>query len=199
MADQNSPDDIMTPAEPTSRRHLFRVAGVAAGAVAGGGLLGVLRAGPAGAVHAPQGTGPFEIFNNPLRQYDSRLATSPMGQSAPGKLVGGAAGSSRTIAFPVSNPPLMTPTAVDEDIVALLVNVTVTETEGTGFLVIHPTGVARPNTSIINWWGPGQIHANQVVTAVAGPAFGVKSADVFVSPGASCHLILDVYGYYEAP
>ena len=76
---------------------------------------------------------------------------------------------------------------------------TVTDTDGSGYLVVHPTGVPRPNTSIINWWGPGQIHANMVTSAVAGTALGVKSVDVFVSANASCHLILDAYGYYEAP
>ncbi len=158
----------------------------------------MLRAGPAGAAHAPQGTGLFEIFNNPVRQYDSRLSASPMGQSAPGLLVGGSAGTTRTIVLPVTNPPLA-PGAVDEDIVAILMNMTVTDTDGSGYLVVHPTGVPRPNTSIINWWGPGQIHANMVTSAVAGTAFGVKSVDVFISANASCHLILDAYGYYEAP
>jgi len=158
----------------------------------------VLRAGPAGAAHAPQETGLFEIFNNPLRQYDSRLSVSPAGQSAPGLLVGGSAGTTRTILLPVTNPPLAAG-EVDADIVAILMNMTVTNTDGSGYLVIHPTGVPRPNTSIINWWGPGQIHANMVTSAVAGTALGVKSVDVFVSANASCHLILDAYGYYEAP
>ncbi len=78
-------------------------------------------------------------------------------------------------------------------------NMTVTDTDGSGYLVVYPTGEPRPNTSIINWWGPDQIHANMVTSAVGGTAFGVKSVDVFVSPNASCHLILDAYGYYEAP
>ena len=179
----NHSDDGLTP-EPTSRRNLFRAVGATAGAIAGGGLLSALRAGPAGAAHAPKETGLFEIFDNPVRQYDSRLPTSPMGQSAPGLLVGGAAGTTRTILLPVTNPPLATGEA-DEDIIAILMNITVTDTEGSGYLVIHPTGVARPNTSIINWWGPGQTHANMVTSAVAGTALGVKSIDVFVSPNAS--------------
>lgn len=194
MTDDSTQPDTTDLDGGTSRRHLFRAAGAAAGVLAGGGLLGVLRAGPAGAVHDPQATTGFEIFKNPLRQYDSRQATSP-GGSPTGLLVGGASGMSRTIVVPISNPPIPEG-ELDEDINAILVNITVTDTVGTGYLVIHPTGVARPATSIINWWGPGQIHANQAVTAVGGAAFGVKSVDVFVSAGASCHLLLDVYGYY---
>ncbi len=196
MADDTSPDESPAPDGSTSRRHLFRVAGTAAGALAGGGLLSVLRAGPAAAVHAPQETSTFEIFNNPLRQYDSRMPTSP-GGSPTGMLVGGADGTTRTIVVPVANPPIPEGES-DEDINAILVNMTVADTGGVGFLIVHPTGVARPGTSIINWWGPGQIHANQVVTAVAGAPFGPKSIDVYISPNSSCHLILDVYGYYDS-
>ncbi len=158
----------------------------------------MLRAGPAGALHTPQSTGLFSVFNNPVRQYDSRIEPPPPGQSAPGLLVGGAEGTTRTIALPVTNPPL-SPGAVDKDIVAMLMNITVSDTIGPGYLVIHPTGVPRPNTSIINWWGPGQVHANMVTSAVTGPAFGLKTIDVFISANASCHLIIDAYGYYEAP
>lgn len=193
MSDETNNDET-SPSEPTSRRNLFRAVGATAGVIAGGGLLSVLRAGPAGALHTPQTTGLFWIFNNPVRQYDSRLEPPP----APGLLVGGAEGTTRTVALPVTNPPL-DPGAQDRDIVALLMNITVSDTSGHGYLVIHPTGFPRPNTSIINWWGPGQVHANMVTSAVAGPAFGLKTVDVFISANSSCHLIIDAYGYYEAP
>jgi hypothetical protein len=47
-----------------------------------------------------------------------------------------------------------------------VINLTVTETEGAGFVAVFPANVGWPGTSSINWSAPDQNIANAVLTAV---------------------------------
>lgn len=170
----------------TTRRQVFRTAGVAAGAVAGGSLLSVLGASPAAADHDPAATGTFEIFGNPVRQYDSRKdpADNPS-QAATGRL---SPGETRTVDLPVTDQ--------DADIVAVLCNVTVVNTSTEGFLTLSPTGGSQSDTSAVNWFGDNQILANQLTFAVGGETGGVKSVDVYCGGRGGTDFIIDAFGYF---
>ena len=73
----------------------------------------------------------------------------------------------------------------------VLLNITVTETEGAGYFRLGAGFVDPPPTSNINWWGAGQTLANMAaveVTALGG----------FVVQGGGngrAHLIIDVMGF----
>jgi len=74
---------------------------------------------------------------------------------------------------------------------AVVLNVTVTETEGSGFFRLADAFQDPPATSNINWWGTGQTLANLAIvplTALGG----------FVVQGGGngrAHLIIDVVGH----
>jgi hypothetical protein len=76
---------------------------------------------------------------------------------------------------------------------AALVNLTITNTEGSGFLGLFPTGTAWPGTSSINWSGPNQIVANSATVAVSPEG----SIDIFCGGGGRTHVVVDLLGYYS--
>jgi hypothetical protein len=73
----------------------------------------------------------------------------------------------------------------------VLLNVTVTDTEGAGFFLICREHQTPPRTSSINWWGAGQTLANLAVVRVGG------EPGIHVQGGGSgrAHLIIDVLGF----
>lgn len=75
---------------------------------------------------------------------------------------------------------------------AVVLNVTVTETTGGGFLTVSPTGVARPTASNLNWSGGGTTIPNSVVVKVGT---GGK-VDLYQSGPGTAQVIVDVAGYY---
>jgi hypothetical protein len=137
-----------------------------------------LRSNPA--VAAPS-SGPLIALPTPLRIYDSRIDMVLLGGA---KL---AAGS--TITVTVSVP--------DEDrfLTAAFLNVTITDTEGAGYLRVSGTDSSGekpvPVTSNVNWSQAGQTLANLVLTSV-GSEFGV---DIFAGGGGRTHVVVDVQGY----
>jgi len=73
----------------------------------------------------------------------------------------------------------------------VLLNVTVTQTEGAGFFLICKEHQSPARTSSINWWGTGQTLANLAVVNVAGePGIHVQGGG-----GGRAHLIIDVLGF----
>lgn len=69
-----------------------------------------------------------------------------------------------------------------------LLNVTVTDTEGSGFFRLAGAYADPPTTSSINWWGPGQTLANLA-------AVELTAAGGFVIQGGGngrAHLLIDV-------
>lgn len=82
---------------------------------------------------------------------------------------------------------------VPADAIAVVVNLTITETRGPGFWTAFPTGGQQPNSSSVNADDANQTRANQAIVPVglSGAAFGI---DVFASYGG--HLVVDVAGYF---
>lgn len=82
--------------------------------------------------------------------------------------------------------------------VAVTYNVTVTETEGAGFVQIDGWAFATGGTSTVNWSGPGETVANSGVARLTS-AFGEPAqVGIYVggASGAQTHVVLDITGYY---
>ena len=77
--------------------------------------------------------------------------------------------------------------------IAVVVNLTVTESIGPGYWTAHAAGSPRPNSSNLNTDLGAQTRANQAIVPVGsdGSLFGIE---IFASTGG--HLIVDVAGYF---
>ena len=74
-------------------------------------------------------------------------------------------------------------------VAAVILNATVTETAGAGFLTIFPAGTARPWASDLNY-APGETRPNLVVVKVgAGGRVGLFTAQ-------ATHVVFDVAGWF---
>ncbi len=126
-------------------------------------------------------SGPLITLLTPVRLYDSRSDAVPLGGA---KLATGG-----SVIVTVSVP--------DEDrfLLAVFVNVTITQTEGAGFLIVTGADSSGerpfPEASNINWAQSGQTIANVALTSV-GSEFGVE---IFARGDGKTHLIVDVQGY----
>ena len=76
---------------------------------------------------------------------------------------------------------------------AVVVNLTITETNGPGFWTAYPMGSALPNSSSLNADAVGQTRANQAIVPL-GSSGGLFGIEVFASYGG--HLIVDIAGYF---
>lgn len=121
----------------------------------------------------------------PFRAYDSRWA------STPGPL---SANQSRVI--PVKDAyslagVLTTPNVVPDGARAVTYNLTITGTQGGGFLALTPASDAAFGASAINWSATGQDLAN-------GGTIRTSAREIKVWAGStgSTHFIIDVTGYY---
>ncbi len=77
--------------------------------------------------------------------------------------------------------------------VGVLLNTTVTQTDGSGFLTVWGCGAQRPTVSNLNYAGAGDEVANLVAVRI-----GV-GGKVCLSPGVSgAHLVADISGYFAA-
>ncbi len=125
------------------------------------------------------------VLIDPVRVWDSRDADPyklQPGVSSPGKLASGnAIGFSLQGVVPTYN-------------YGALVNVTIAETESSGYLTVYGPGEhgEAPPTSNINWYAANQIVANLVATKLGG------EATLAIRAGGSgrTHVIVDVLGYF---
>lgn len=81
---------------------------------------------------------------------------------------------------------------------AVTYNVTVTETEGAGFVQIDTSPGDQGATSTVNWTGPDQTIANSGVVLL-GEAFddtGFITVYVDGVDGAAAHVVIDITGYF---
>lgn len=78
---------------------------------------------------------------------------------------------------------------------ALNLNFAVVSSSPQGFLTAFPAGAPRPNTSVLNWFGTGQILSN---TATVTTAHFVGN-DFSIYASAPTDVIVDVMGYFIAP
>jgi hypothetical protein len=73
---------------------------------------------------------------------------------------------------------------------AAVFNLTVTETEGAGYVAVFPAGIQWPGNSTINWSAANQNLANGVISAIDG------TGKVIIRGGTNkTHVVIDVQGY----
>jgi hypothetical protein len=142
-----------------------------------------LAGAPAHVAAAPSVTGPLVVLRSPERLFDSR--------TTPPSLGGGKLATGNSVAVTV-----VTDLPANQIITAAFLNCTITDTEGSGFLVIRPSDlsgeVPLPPTSNINWSTSGQILANLALTAIGGEnAVEVHAAGL----GGRTHFVVDLQGY----
>jgi hypothetical protein len=128
-------------------------------------------------------TGPVVVLFEPIRVFDSRTALPGLGggKISSGNSNGVSVGLLLQLGF--DNPA------------AVFVNVTITETEGAGSLLIRASDLSGerplPQTSNINWSTNGQTLANLVLSVVGGE----NTLEVHAGGNGRTHYILDVQGY----
>ena len=164
------------------RSLLVRGGAVAAGAV-GVTVAGVATAAPALAVAVGLGYTPI----TPYRSYDSRRP------GAGGKI---AIGTGRNLQVITDVKGAATEVPVTAK--AVTFNLTITQTEETGYLGVVPFGTTDLSVSTINWVVSGLDLANGGTTKIAGSGDNVGSILVYCAgtPGALTHFIIDVTGYF---
>ncbi len=128
----------------------------------------------------PTSAGSFHLLPTQQRIYDSRAGNAPAtGPKTP--LTG--AGSPRIIDASGFVPLGST---------AVMVNLTVVNTSGGGFVALHSSDAPWPGTSSVNWTAAGTVIANGTVVKLSTSLrFAATCA-----AGASTDLIIDVIGYY---
>jgi hypothetical protein len=161
-----------------SRRKVIAAAGGAA-------ALAPLAAGTARATPPVGVSGTLVTLLTPIRLYDSRVDPIPLNGA---KLASGESIGIIVHAFPNTDV-----------IAAAFLNLTVTETEGAGFLratASDATGERPPApTSNVNWYGDGQTLANLALTQV-----GFESTVELHAGGTGrTHVVVDLFGYVPAP
>ncbi len=155
---------------------------------AGIGSLGAVALAPAAASRAAVAPAPIGgqlvTLLSPIRVFDSRNDAVPLGRR---KLRSG-----ESVAVTVSSAFADTPSGFA---LSVFVNCTVTQTEGSGYLVIRGSDlsgeVPLPKTSNINWSAPNQTLANLVLSTVGGES----ALEVHCDGGGATHVIVDVLGY----
>jgi len=149
--------------------------------VAAGGAAAFAPLSFANVARAAPITGSLVTLLTPIRIYDSRIDAVPLGRA---KLATG-------------NTVIVTVTVPDEDrhLTAAFLNVTITQTEGAGFLRVYGSDSSGeqpvPTTSNINWSQSGQTLANLALTTV-GSESGV---DIAALGNGRTHVVVDVQGY----
>jgi hypothetical protein len=127
--------------------------------------------------------GVFEPLAAPRRIADTRPGSETFdgqGQGT-GKVLGGG----------VLEVPVAGRVGVPTDVTAAVLNVTVVEPDGAGFVTVYPCEALRPLASNLNY-GPGDVTANSVVAKVDG------AGKVCVYTLAPAHLIVDIAGTLDA-
>lgn len=161
-------------------------------ATTGGELWLCVAAGTPGVwrrLSGPSSAGDF-VPITPTRVFDSRLALpGPAAKIVPGapRLVSVKDGRSITTGA-VTSPDLVPPGTL-----AIAANITVTGTEGGGWLCASPGDAVAVTASSLNWNGPNQSVANGLALKLDSQ----RRLKIFVSTSAT-HVIVDVNGYYRA-
>lgn len=129
---------------------------------------------------APASTAGLFVPTPPTRVMDTR-------NSNPNSFT---ADSARTLISTGDSPVPAAP-----QVHAVLANVTLTQTAGTGFVTVWPGSTPRPNVSTINATNAGETVANAALMPL-GPTDGQGIATISGYTQTATHLIIDVYGYY---
>jgi hypothetical protein len=120
------------------------------------------------------------MIPSPVRAYDSRLGDGP--------LAVGQARAFNLVPFGIPNP-----------VEAVLINLTVVNTSGRGYLAVAPglPLVYTPGSySNINWSGPGLVLANNATSTVGSIDPEAMEIVVYCEGAGSTDFIIDLQGYY---
>ena len=133
-------------------------------------------------VSAAATSGQLKTLISPVRVFDSR---------EPGSVLGGAK-------LDVGDIIAVTVAGAYEDgdlASAVFANVTITETEGAGYLAVRGEDLSGmrppPSTSNVNWSTSGQTLANLALTTVGGE----HAIEVHCLGAGRTHVIVDIQGY----
>lgn len=89
---------------------------------------------------------------------------------------------------------------IPDEATAVTFNITVTQTEGWGYVQMAPSGTVFNETSTVNWTGDGQTIANSGSTLLSegGLVAELENNLIFHVDGTSggAHVIIDITGYY---
>ena len=124
----------------------------------------------------------------PGRVYDSRKSSYP--QNGPLSST-----QNRTLSVANSydaNGVLLTTNFVPAGATAVMANITIVETVGSGFLTVNPGGVTTTNSSTINWSANGQILANGLSLTLNAS----RQVTVVNGSAGSTQFIIDITGYW---
>ncbi len=124
--------------------------------------------------------GPLVTLRTAIRVYDSRTSSILGGRKlGPGDSLDVAVSSALE----------------DNFALAVFLNCSITETEGSGFLVLRPTDLSGeapfPATSNINWWASGLTLGNASLVAVGSE----NSIEIHCRGAGRTHVIIDIQGY----
>jgi hypothetical protein len=78
---------------------------------------------------------------------------------------------------------------IPADATAVVLNVTVTEPTGAGYVTVYPCGTDTPGTSNLNYT-PGQTIANTVIAKIG------TDGKICIYTSTTTHLVIDLNGYY---
>jgi hypothetical protein len=155
-----------------SRRRLLAAGGIAAVTTP------LVTASPAAAATT---AGTLKTLLQPMRVFDSRR---------PDNFFGRKLSSGDVVAVTVSGAY-----EGDDLASAVFVNVTITDTEGAGYLSVVGDDLSgnasQPSTSNINWSTSGQTLANLTLSTVGGE----HAIAVWCAGFGSAHVVVDVFGY----
>jgi alpha-tubulin suppressor-like RCC1 family protein len=127
------------------------------------------------------GTAAFKPLS-PARVLDTRS-----GKPAPASSPKGYVGAGTSINVPVVDVGGVP----SKDVYAVVLNVTLTQSGGPGFVTAYASGTPRPNASNINVTGPGLTAPNLVIVPVGADG----KVSLYTKGGG--HLVADVFGYFE--
>lgn len=167
---------------------------LAGGLVAGPVLFGTTHRAPV--VHAIRdGQTSYFVAIDSYRTMDTRIE-SPVAKVERTKdnALGGLP-VARYVQFELNGPNTI---EFPDDAVAVTFNVTVTQTEGAGFVQIDGYSYADGSSSTVNWSSSGQTVANSGVARLTTAFDDPGALGVFLggAPGAKAHVVIDITGYY---
>jgi hypothetical protein len=131
-------------------------------------------------VAGPDTAGALHVRPSPTRIYDSRPNESP----AIGPKTAMAAGSSRTIDADGNS-------GLPEGTTAVLLNIAVTDTTGTGYVGAFKGGDAWPGTVNVNWDHPNATVSNFAIV----PVNANNEFTIFAGGSGTVDVIVDLLGY----
>lgn len=175
-------------APPNASSHYYEAGEITQGP--GGVLWYCVASGTPGTwrtLSAPTAAGAFYAVT-PSRAYDSRVGTYPQN---------GSLGGSQNRTLSVANSydaygVLLTTNFVPAGATAVMANITIVETVGSGFLTVNPGGVTTANSSTINWSTSGQILANGIALTLNGS----RQVTVVNGSAGSTQFLIDIVGYW---